>query len=153
MSKLSVSCKFFIISFLTLFQLTVEAYNVISFGAKPDGQTDSTQAFANAWESACKSTRPATINVPKGRFLIKPIYFNGTCNNEIIFQINGTIVAPASYSSLGDSGFWIIFYRVSGLIVRGGTFDAKGAAYWDCRKSGKSCPSLPRVCLFIQTII
>ncbi|KAJ0034079.1 hypothetical protein Pint_26349 [Pistacia integerrima] len=151
MSKLSISCTFFIISFITLFQSSIEAYNVISFGAKPDGQTDSTQAFTNAWEAACKSTRPATINVPKGRFLIKPIFFNGTCNNKIVFHINGTIVAPSSYSALGDSGFWIMFYKVSGLIIRGGTFDAKGAAYWACRKSGKSCPPLPRSLTFMES--
>ncbi|KAJ0034326.1 hypothetical protein Pint_26370 [Pistacia integerrima] len=151
MSKLSISCTFFIISFITLFQSSIEAYNVISFGAKPDGQTDSTQAFTNAWEAACKSTMPATINVPKGRFLIKPMFFNGTCNNKIVFQINGTIVAPSSYSALGDSGFWIMFYKVSGLIIRGGTFDAKGAAYWACRKSGKSCPPLPRSLTFMES--
>ncbi|OQU79378.1 hypothetical protein SORBI_3008G135901 [Sorghum bicolor] len=38
------------------------AYNVADFGAKPDGRTDSTGAFASAWSAACRrSQAPATV--------------------------------------------------------------------------------------------
>ncbi|XP_031129274.1 polygalacturonase-like isoform X2 [Ipomoea triloba] len=91
-------------------------YNVESYGAKPDGKTDSTKAFMAAWTAACASTSPATINVPSGRFLLgSAITFGGqTCKSKAI--------------------------RVSGVSIVGGTLDAKGAALWSCKSSSKSCP-------------
>ncbi|KAJ4723883.1 polygalacturonase-like [Melia azedarach] len=42
-----------------------------------------------------------------------------------------------------DSGFCST--RSTVLAYTGGTFDAKGAGYWACRKAGKSCPPPTRV--------
>ncbi|KAJ4723882.1 putative Polygalacturonase [Melia azedarach] len=142
MAKPAISCILLFVSFITLFQSSnaTDNINVISFGAKPDGETDSTTPFLQAWASVCNSSNPATVYVPRGRFLIKSISFNGPCRSRIVFQIDGTIVAPSSYSSLGNSGFWILFYKVDGLSLQGGTFDATGADYWACRKAGKDCP-------------
>ncbi|KAL5781049.1 hypothetical protein ACOSP7_006078 [Xanthoceras sorbifolium] len=151
MSKLTF-CWILFVSFHSLFQASSAAYNVMSFGAKPDGKTYSTRPFLQTWNLACMSTRPAattTVYVPRGRFLIRPISFNGPCKNRITFQIDGTIVAPSSYNSLGNTEFWILFYKVNRLNVYGGTFDAKGADYWACRKSGKSCPSPTRSISFM----
>ncbi|KAL5781048.1 hypothetical protein ACOSP7_006077 [Xanthoceras sorbifolium] len=141
MSKLITFSWIIFVSLISLFLPSTAVYNVIRFGAKPDGKTDSTQPFLQAWTSACKSPSPATVYIPRGRFLIKPIKFYGPCRSKIIFQIDGTIVAPPSYDSMGSSEFWILFYKVNRLNVHGGTFDATGAAYWSCKKSRKSCPA------------
>lgn len=138
---------FIIPLFLTPFIFTTPsnaAYNVVSFGAKSGGQTDSTQAFLKAWAAACRSATASTIYVPKGSFLVKAAVFSGPCKSTIKIMIDGTIVAP-DYRSMGNSGYWILFIDVDKVAIFGGTLDAKGAAYWACRRSGKSCPIGARV--------
>ncbi|KAG5068532.1 hypothetical protein JHK85_000909 [Glycine max] len=115
-------------------------YNVVKFGAKPDGKTDSTEPFIKSWQSACTSLNPATIFVPKGRYLLKNTNFRGPCKRKVTFLIAGTLVASEDYHALGNSGFWILFNHVDNLVVSGGRLDAKGAGFWNCRRSGKSCP-------------
>ncbi|KAG2326164.1 hypothetical protein Bca52824_008892 [Brassica carinata] len=114
-------------------------YNVVKFGAKPDGRTDSTKAFLGAWQAACRSAASVTVTVPRGS-LLKPVVFRGPCRSRITFQIYGTIVAPSNYRGLGNSGYWILFVQVNRISINGGTLDARGASFWACRKSGKSCP-------------
>ncbi|KAL0322773.1 UNVERIFIED_CONTAM: Polygalacturonase [Sesamum angustifolium] len=46
------------------------AYNVVNFGARGDGQTDSTAAFLHAWKAACSSATPAAVSVPRGTYLV-----------------------------------------------------------------------------------
>jgi polygalacturonase len=146
MAKLTVSGFLCLLIFVALLiQLSNAAYNVVSFGAKPDGKADATQPFLKAWASACSSTRPSTIYVPKGRFLLKATVFRGPCKSRITVQIDGTLVAPLDYRALGNSGYWILFIQVNDVTVYGGTLDAKGAGFWACRKSGKTCPVGARV--------
>jgi len=121
-------------------------YNVVKFGAKADGKTDSAEPFLKAWQSACASLSPATIYVPKGRYLLRNTNFRGPCKRKVTLLINGTLVAPEDYRSLGNSGFWILFNHVENLVVAGGNLDGRGAAFWNCRRSGKSCPPGARVC-------
>ncbi|KAL7085813.1 hypothetical protein ACP275_14G301000 [Erythranthe tilingii] len=116
------------------------AYNVVSFGARGDGRTDSTSAFLRAWTSACNSATPAAVSVPRGIYLIRSVSFVGPCKNRILFQISGTLVAPDNYNVVGNSQFWILFYKVSRLSVVGGIIDAKGSKFWSCRRSGGNCP-------------
>nr|TKS07440.1 hypothetical protein D5086_0000113530 [Populus alba] len=141
MAKFVVS--YVVLSLFCIFQQSNAAsasYNVIKFGAKPDGKTDSTQPFLKAWSAACSSASPSTISVPKGRYLLKATVFRGPCKNKITVQIDGTLVAPADYRALGNSGYWILFIKVNRVSVFGGTLDAKGAGFWACRKSGQNCP-------------
>ncbi|KAL2529882.1 Pectin lyase-like superfamily protein [Forsythia ovata] len=117
-------------------------YNIQNLGAKPDGKTDSTEAFLRAWTSACASKHPATIYVPPGRYLIGAATFAGeSCNNPAItIRIDGTLVAPSNYNVIGNSGNWVKFERVTGVSVIGGTLDGRGTKLWACKNSGKNCP-------------
>ncbi|KAK1318348.1 hypothetical protein QJS10_CPB04g01989 [Acorus calamus] len=115
------------------------AYNVLDFGAKADGQTDSAKAFLAAWSAACSSTSPATVHVPSGRFLLNRVAFQGPCkNNKINFRMFGTLVAP-SYTVIGTSNQWILFNQVDGLSINGGILDGQGTRLWACKLAGKNC--------------
>ncbi|KAM7279075.1 hypothetical protein ACFE04_006209 [Oxalis oulophora] len=117
-------------------------YDVASLGAKSDGKTDSSKAFLSAWSKACASTKPCTIYVPQGRFLVKNVNFQGPCKNSAInIRIDGTIVAPSDYTVLGNSDAWIMFNHVNGVSVYGGVLDGQGTGLWTCKASGENCPS------------
>uniref|UniRef100_A0A803M5K6 Polygalacturonase n=1 Tax=Chenopodium quinoa TaxID=63459 RepID=A0A803M5K6_CHEQI len=120
-------------------------YNVATFGAKPDGKTDSTKAFVDAWAAACGSTGRPTIHVPQGRFFIgNAITFNGArCKNKgVNFDIKGTLVAPSNYRVLGNKGTWLAFQYVTGVSISGGVLDGQGDGLWACKVAGKGgCPS------------
>ncbi|OIT40656.1 PREDICTED: polygalacturonase-like [Nicotiana attenuata] len=125
------------------------AYNVVSFGARGDGRTDSTAPFLRAWMAACSSANPNNVYVPRGTYVIRPVTFTGPCRSRIEFRIDGTVIAPADYNVIGGSSFWILFYKVSRLSVYGGTIDAKGHGFWSCRRSGHSCPPGARSITFL----
>ncbi|TXG71856.1 hypothetical protein EZV62_000435 [Acer yangbiense] len=117
-------------------------YNVLSFGARGNGVTDSTQAFISAWSAACASTGPTRIYVPKGRYFLGSVAFNGDCkSSEITLQIDGTLIAPADYHVLGQFKNWVSFDRVNRVSIIGGAFDAKGSALWTCKAgAATNCP-------------
>ncbi|CAI0396920.1 unnamed protein product [Linum tenue] len=108
-------------------------HNVLHYGAKADGVSDSTPAFSQAWEEACKSSRPASVHVPKGTYMLKPIVFYGPCQSKMLFHVEGKVVGPKHYWEFGKSGFWILFYKLEKLTILGGTYDAQGSDYWACR--------------------
>lgn len=118
-----------------LFQICIaKTYNVLDFGAKADGKTDSSSAFVEAWTTACNNSNEAsTVLVPPGTFMVNTVSFNGSCKHQIQLQISGNLVAPDSYKSLNNHEAWIAFNFVSGLSVIGGAIDAKGSSYWSCK--------------------
>ncbi|KFK35197.1 hypothetical protein AALP_AA5G253000 [Arabis alpina] len=128
---------------LSISSSLAQTYNILSYGAKPDGRTDSTKALTAVWAKACASVQPVTILVPKGRFLIGSIVFDGTrCKRKsVTVRIQGTLVAPSDYRVIGKSSHWIFFEHLDRLSIYGGVLDAQGASLWSCKKSGKSCPS------------
>ena len=142
--------KFFpiILIFLTLARVTLANtnHNVATFGAKPDGETDSSKAFLAAWSSACSTPARATIVVPPGQFMVRtPIIFlgQGCKSGGITFLIKGTIVGPVDFRVLAGSGgsTWVLFRDVNGVTISGGVFDGRGAGLWACKKSGEGgCP-------------
>ncbi|KAI5557918.1 hypothetical protein BDE02_17G003900 [Populus trichocarpa] len=132
---------FFIIYFAFSPLAKAAQYSVLSYGAKPDGKTDSTKAFAAAWAQACASAQPATISVPKGSFSLGQVRFQGPCKNRaILVRIDGTLVAPSDYKVIGNAKNWLIFEHINGVTVSGGTLDGQGAGLWSCKNSGKGCP-------------
>ncbi|CAN1288976.1 unnamed protein product [Linum perenne] len=106
-------------------------YSITTYGAKPDGKTDSTKAILDAWNQACHSSSPSTIYVPTGRFSIKNLVFRGPCKSKsIMFLIDGTLIAPSDYYVIGTIGNWIMFHVVDGVTISGGTLDGQGTGLW-----------------------
>ncbi|KZV34799.1 Polygalacturonase precursor [Dorcoceras hygrometricum] len=140
----SIANTIFLALFFILYNISSAAatiLNVMDLGARPDAKTDSTAAFSRAWSSACGSTAPTTIYVPKGRFLLKDLLFTGPCsNNAITIQVDGTLVAPLDYNVFGSAGKWLQFQGVDGVYIRGGTLDGQGAGLWACKMHGNNCP-------------
>ncbi|KAJ8775294.1 hypothetical protein K2173_020298 [Erythroxylum novogranatense] len=110
------------------------SFNVLNYGAKGDGRTDDTKAFEAAWEAACK-VQASTIMVPSGFvFLVLPITFSGPdCQPNIIFQLDGTIIAPTVASPWGSGLLqWIDFSKLTGITITGkGTIDGRGSVWWN----------------------
>ena len=68
--------------------------------------------------------------------------FKGECkSSDITFRIDGTLVAPADYSVLGQSDNWLSFEGVSSVSIIGGAVDAKGSSLWACKGAGSNCPN------------
>nr|XP_010930294.2 polygalacturonase-like [Elaeis guineensis] len=125
--------------FISSFTIAMAGYNIVDFGAKSDGRTDSAKAFLSAWNAACKANKPAMVYVPPGRFFLSQADVSGPCNNKAIrIFIHGTLIAPSSYSS--SYTLWIRFKYVEGLSIYGGTLDGQGQALWACKMVGGSCP-------------
>ena len=118
-------------------------YNVQTYGAKPNGKTDSTQAFLDAWAAACGSADPTIIYIPEGRYLLGSVAFTGgNCKSpDISVRIDGTLIAPEDYRILGLASNWLSFEGVSGVSIVGGALDAKGSPLWDCKSKGSNCPA------------
>ncbi|KAK6141234.1 hypothetical protein DH2020_025031 [Rehmannia glutinosa] len=124
---------------------------VTDFGATPDGKTDSTEGFASAWEKAC-GIDGGMVSVPIGTFLVKSGNFNGPCNGETLFHIDG-IVKASDAPTLNSQDYWITFFEVDGLTVSGnGVFDGNGAASWSRCHGISKCQSLPPTTLKINYV-
>ncbi|KFK37207.1 hypothetical protein AALP_AA4G228000 [Arabis alpina] len=123
--------------------------NVLSYGAKPDGSTDSTKALLAAWNFACASANPTTIIVPKGRFLVGKLVFQGDeCKHApVSFRIAGSIIGPEDFRVLAKSEQWIRFERVTDVSIYGGVLDAQGTGLWKCKNEDGHCPIGAKVCL------
>ncbi|XP_052188368.1 LOW QUALITY PROTEIN: polygalacturonase At1g48100 [Diospyros lotus] len=109
-------------------------FDVLHYGAKGDGATDDTKAFEAAWAEACKVKAP-TVVVPSGSvFLLKPISFSGTdCESNIVFQLDGKILAPTSSGAWGSGLLqWLEFTKLKGITIRGkGVIDGQGSVWWN----------------------
>ncbi|XP_020571972.1 polygalacturonase At1g48100-like [Phalaenopsis equestris] len=108
-------------------------YDVLDFGAKGDGVTDDTKAFEEAWTAACQ-VEASTVKIPSDyTFLVGPISFSGPyCQPNIIFQLDGTIVAPTN-SKVWSPGllWWIEFTKLKGITIQGrGTIEGRGSVWW-----------------------
>ena len=127
---------------------SITSLSVLTYGAKPDGSKDSTKAFLAAWQVACASPNPTTIIVPKGRFLVGNLVFQGNkCTNApISFRIAGSIIAPEDFRVIANSLQWIMFDGVTNVSIYGGVLDAQGSSLWKCKNSGgKKCPTGAKV--------
>ncbi|KAF8677134.1 hypothetical protein HU200_046601 [Digitaria exilis] len=118
--------------------------NVDTFGAAGDGDADDTEAFANAWKTAC-SLDNAVFLVPAGRrYKVGAITFMGPCKDRLIIQIQGTIVAPEEPSEWDPRSprLWLLFSGLAGARIQGGgVIDGSGSKWWaNSCKINKSNP-------------
>ncbi|KAH9683085.1 hypothetical protein WN944_025598 [Citrus x changshan-huyou] len=114
MSFFTLLCIFLLILSINLHasSATTENNSVLSFGAKGNGVTDSTQAF------------------PKhGLQLVPP-------QNQPQYMYQ-----EEDYSVLGQSDNWLSFEGVSSVSIIGGALDAKGSSLWACKGAGSNCPN------------
>uniref|UniRef100_A0A6M2EV91 endo-polygalacturonase n=1 Tax=Populus davidiana TaxID=266767 RepID=A0A6M2EV91_9ROSI len=118
--------------------------NVDSFGAVGDGVSDDTQAFENAWNTAC-TTPKSVFLVPPGRhYMVNATRFKGPCADRLIIQIDGTIVAPDEPKNWDPNlpRLWLYFSKLNGVLFQGnGVIDGSGSKWWasSCKKN-KSNP-------------
>ncbi|CAI0382036.1 unnamed protein product [Linum tenue] len=111
-------------------------FSVLSYGAVGDGEADDTPAFKMAWDIACSQTQPALLVAPAGyRFVVQPTVLAGPCQTSLLFQIDGTIMAPdgpRSWPNYSNKRQWLVFYNVTGMTVQGdGVVDGRGHKWWD----------------------
>ncbi|CAK7332663.1 unnamed protein product [Dovyalis caffra] len=108
------------------------SFNVLDFGAKGDGKSDDTKAFQAAWAAACKVAASAMIVPADHVFLVGPVSFAGPyCQPNIVFQLDGKIIAPNS-NAWGRGLFqWLLFTKLVGITIQGtGTIDGSGSVWW-----------------------
>ncbi|KAI5057535.1 hypothetical protein GOP47_0027550 [Adiantum capillus-veneris] len=133
-------------------------FDVLSYGAIGDGETDDTQAFLGAWQQACQ-VENAIFAVPQYfTFVVRPIVFSGPCAPNMVFQVDGAIVAPENPSKWGVASKsllqWITFSKMHDMQLRGGggasTVDGRGASWWptNCTKKGKKYEIRPTAIRF-----
>ena len=118
-------------------------FDVKHFGAKPDGCTDNTKAFLDAWRAACDCTGHNKLLIPKGDFLVGQIIFAGPCKSPVHVELEGTIKAPVDTKNFKEAE-WITFEKVTGFTLNGGgTIDGQGAAVWSKKKECKIAAHCP----------
>ncbi|KAL6511255.1 hypothetical protein OROHE_020479 [Orobanche hederae] len=126
-------------------------FMVTDFGAVPDGRTDSSNAFASAWQKACQ-TVGGTVSVPTGSFFLSRADFIGPCDGQTLFHTDGTLIASDD-PTLGDRDHWITFSYVDGLKIFGnGVFDGNGALSWSRCHGIANCQHLPPTTLKITFV-
>ncbi|KAK7250576.1 hypothetical protein RIF29_33095 [Crotalaria pallida] len=109
-------------------------FNVLDFGAKGDGSSDDTKAFQSAWAGACQ-VEASTMLIPADYvFFVGPISFSGPyCKPNIVFQLDGTIVAPTNPNAWGRGLLqWLDFTKLVGITIQGnGIIDGRGSLWWE----------------------
>ncbi|KAI3792056.1 hypothetical protein L2E82_05925 [Cichorium intybus] len=120
-------------------------FNVMSYGAKGDGNTDDTKAFIRAWTSLCGDMSPyPTLIIPPGKtFLLAPVAFTGPCKSpRVNIKIFGEITAPKTLNGWKGcvKDFWISFAWVKGLTIDGpGQFNGQGSIWWGKQVKTETC--------------
>ncbi|GMH08292.1 hypothetical protein Nepgr_010132 [Nepenthes gracilis] len=124
-----------------------KVFNILSYGAKPDGKTDNVENFMDAWRAACDHSGKARLLIPAGVFSLSAIVFGGPCKgiSPMVVQISGVLKAVPDVS-MYPSPEWLLFEDIKGLVVLGGgAVDGQGQLMWsmnDCKKN-PSCARLP----------
>lgn len=114
-------------------------FDVTKYGATGDGQSESAQAFIQAWNAACRANGGAKVLIPPGTYLSGEVFFVGPCNcaKPITVEVQGSVLAQTDLSEY-PNGQWFSFEDVDGLVVTGaGTFNGQGEASWHYDSCGR----------------
>ncbi|KAK9079489.1 hypothetical protein SSX86_001161 [Deinandra increscens subsp. villosa] len=120
-------------------------FDVMSYGAKGDGNTDDAMAFMRAWAGLCRDKSPnPTLVIPPKFFLISPVTFSGPCKSPAVHvQLLGNIVAPktlAGWKGCAPDQIWISFTSVQGLTITGpGMIHGRGSLWWGNQGATQHC--------------
>ncbi|RZC64759.1 hypothetical protein C5167_008457 [Papaver somniferum] len=112
-------------------------FNVLKYGAVPNGHDDCAEAFVQAWQAACHHPGGnARLLVPAGHYKLLPVVFQGPCTTSpIVVQVQGIVTGSDQVSDYEENQ-WILFENINGLVLTGGgTFDGSGDKTWkynDC---------------------
>ncbi|KAG5394616.1 hypothetical protein IGI04_024579 [Brassica rapa subsp. trilocularis] len=105
-----------------------EVFDVSTFGASPNADTDNTLAFEKTWWAACNHQGKSKFYVPEGRFLVGEIQFKGPCRTESTMEveITGDLIAPTGIKDF-PSNQWIGFSQLNDIFLYGSTnLDGRG---------------------------
>jgi polygalacturonase len=117
-------------------------YNVVTFGASPDGQTMCTQAIHKAIDKAA-SAGGGTVYFPSGTYLTGPIHLQShitlslDAGATIKFSTNFDDylpMVPSRWEGISVTNFSPLIYAYQAkdvAIVGRGTLDGQGQAWWD----------------------
>ncbi|OWM76086.1 hypothetical protein CDL15_Pgr009732 [Punica granatum] len=108
-------------------------FDVLSYGAKGDGESDDSKALVAAWKVACKVPSSTLRIPPELKFLIKPVTLQGPCASDLVLLIDGTLLAPPKVGSWPKSSWfqWLNFKWVQNFTIRGtGMVDGQGSNWW-----------------------
>lgn len=125
-----------IVESITVPQFPDKTFNVEDYGAKADGTTDNSKAFADAI-TACSEDGGGRVLVPTGKYLTGPIHLKSNVNfhledgTEIIFSTNQQDYLPVVHTSYEGMEFMsysplIYAYQQENIAVTGkGTFNGQ----------------------------
>lgn len=107
------------------------------------------QALLKAFTSACQSSSPSKVVIPKGEFKLGEIEMRGPCKAPIEVTLQGTVKADGN--AIQGKEKWVVFGNIDGFKLNGGgAFDGEGNSAWrvnNCHKTF-NCKKLPIVCAF-----
>ncbi|CAI9106034.1 OLC1v1005089C1 [Oldenlandia corymbosa var. corymbosa] len=123
------------ISLYCLFIAHAQIFDITTYGAKPGG-ADISQPLNRILRSACDSSTPSTILIPKGKFILKEAYLKGPCKAPHIALTNqGSVIALPEPTSVKKNNEWIMIQYVDHLTINGnGVYDGVGAKSWALNK-------------------
>lgn len=110
-------------------------FDVRSFGAVGDGDADDTAAFRAAWKAACAVDSGVLLAPENYCFKITSTIFSGPCKPGLVFQIDGTLMAPDGpncWPEADSKSQWLVFYRLDQMTLNGtGIIEGNGEQWWD----------------------
>ncbi|GAU48154.1 hypothetical protein TSUD_302870 [Trifolium subterraneum] len=110
-------------------------FDVRSFGAVGDGEADDTAAFRAAWKAACAVDSGVLLAPENNCFKITSTIFSGPCKPGLVFQIDGTLMAPDGpdcWPEADSKSQWLVFYRLDQFTLNGtGIIEGNGEQWWD----------------------
>ncbi|XP_076930887.1 polygalacturonase-like [Bidens hawaiensis] len=120
------SCMVFTI-FMFIAIAQAEVFDITKFGAKADAEIS--KALADAWAKVCSAPQPSQLLIPKGRYLLNTVEFNGPCKSPVEVKIDGTLIGPEDPVTIPKGSQWITFSYITAMKIMGsGTLDGVGGA-------------------------